>query len=246
MNFYSVIIGSELLNGRRVDSHFQKINQKIVSNGYHHKGSFVIEDKPEFITEIFNFIKQDPDAVMFSFGGIGATPDDYTRECAANAFSSGEMEFHEDAKSIILDKFGKDAYPYRINMANLPIGAKLLANPITNVPGFYLEDRYFFLPGFPNMAHPMVDEAFEKLFPKQKSAQRVSFVVYDSENSIIELMEQLPSDIGASSLPKIEGEKRSTILSISHIDSEYVTKNIELIENYFTHYSIEYKRVEEL
>ena len=245
MNFYSVIIGSELLNGRRVDSHFKTFNTKLIERGYKHLASFVIEDKPEFIINIFNFIKNDPKAIMFCFGGIGATPDDFTRECASKAFTDGQMEQNSEAFKLIVEKFGDDAYPYRVNMAKLPMGAKLLSNPVTKIPGFYLQERYFFVPGFPSMAYPMIDEALGLYFPKLEQTKRVSFLIFDTENSIIELMEKLPAELEASSLPRIEGVKRSTVLSISHNDFEFIEQYSNQIIKYLNAYSIEFESLSE-
>ena len=165
-NFYSVIIGTELLNGRRKDAHFAFLNQQLLSRGWEQKASFVINDNTNLMENIFNLIKSDPNSVMFCFGGIGATPDDYTRVVAGKVFRDGKMEFHEEAKNRILNQFGNEAYPHRINMAYLPINAKLLKNVVNNVAGFYLEDRFFFTPGFPSMSQAMVVEALDKLYPK--------------------------------------------------------------------------------
>ena len=88
VNFYSVIIGTELLNGRRVDAHFPFLNEQLLKRGWEHKASFVIEDDPKLMFDIFNLIKADENSVMFCFGGIGATPDDYTRQTAAKAFTT--------------------------------------------------------------------------------------------------------------------------------------------------------------
>jgi len=164
-NFYSVIIGSELLNGRRQDSHFEFFNRELLKRGWVQKANFVIKDDPQFMEDVFNLIKADKNSVMFCFGGIGSTPDDYTREVAGKVFSDG-MSYHDEAKKIILEKMGDKAYPHRIKMAYLPNGSKLLPNPINKMPGFFLEDRYFFTPGFPNMAHPMVSWAMDKFFKK--------------------------------------------------------------------------------
>ena len=65
MNFYSVIIGTELLNGRRLDAHFAFLNKELLKRGWEHKASFIIDDEPPFIEDIFNLIKKDPKAVMF-------------------------------------------------------------------------------------------------------------------------------------------------------------------------------------
>ena len=121
VNFYSVIIGTELLNGRRKDAHFAFLNQQLLSRGWEQKASFVINDNTNLMENIFNLIKSDPNSVMFCFGGIGATPDDYTREVAGKVFTSGAMEFHEEAKTRIINQFADEAYPHRINMAYLPI-----------------------------------------------------------------------------------------------------------------------------
>ncbi|MFY4783766.1 competence/damage-inducible protein A, partial [Aliarcobacter butzleri] len=69
------------------------------------------------------------------------------------------MEFHEEAITNIIHQFKDDAYPHRINMAYLPIDAKLLKNVVNNVSGFDLEDRFIFTPGFPSMSQAMVIEA---------------------------------------------------------------------------------------
>src|SRR5690606_5849628 len=102
--------------------------------------------------------------VMFCFGGIGATPDDYTRKVAAEAFTQGKMSYHEEAKSRIIKQFKEEAYPYRIEMSHLPVGAKLLDNVVNNVAGFYLENRYFFTPGFPSMSQAMVLQALNSYY----------------------------------------------------------------------------------
>ena len=77
-NFYSVIIGTELLNGRRNDAHFSFINTELIKRGWEQKANFVIEDKPSFIEDVFSLIYKDKNSVLFCFGGIGSTPDDYT------------------------------------------------------------------------------------------------------------------------------------------------------------------------
>ena len=215
MNFYSVIIGTELLNGRRKDAHFAFLNEQLLKRGWTHKGSFVIKDEPEFIENTFKLIQSDPKSVMFSFGGIGATPDDHTRKCAANVFTSSNMEANEDAKKAILDKFGEDSYPHRINMSTLPLNASLLKNVVTNVPGFYLENRFFFVPGFPSMAQSMIVEALDKHYMKNDVEEfRLTLSAYVSENNLVDTMKETSSDVDMSSLPIINGDKRYTVISI--------------------------------
>jgi len=240
MNFYSVIIGTELLNGRRTDAHFSFLNNELLKRGWEQKASFVIKDEPPFIEDIFNLIKNDPDAVLFSFGGIGATPDDYTRKAAANVFTNGDMETNEKAKKLILDKFGDDAYPHRINMSTLPLNAGLLKNVVTNVPGFYLEQKYFFVPGFPSMAQSMIVEALDKFYPQNKQKYRSTLRALCSENLLVDTMKLMPQDLDFSSLPQIDGDKRATVISISSYNKDEVEQYFNIFLDYLIKNSIEY------
>ena len=232
MNFYSVIIGTELLNGRRSDAHFSFLNSELLKRGWEQKANFVIKDEPPFIEAVFNLVKSDPNAVLFSFGGIGATPDDYTREAAANVFTKGKMEIKEGASKAIIEKFGDEAYPYRINMANLPLNAGLLKNVVTNVPGFSLEDRFFFVPGFPSMAQSMIIEALDRYYPSNKQKIRYSLKALCSENDLIETMKQIPVSVEMSSLPQIDGDNRAVVISISSSDEIEAKKYFKIFTDF--------------
>lgn len=238
-NFYSVIIGTELLNGRRKDAHFSFLNAQLLSRGWEHKASFVITDDTQMMLNIFNLIKNDPNSVMFCFGGIGATPDDFTRVVTAKVFTSESMEFHEEAKNRIINQFGDEAYPHRINMAYLPINAKLLKNVVNNVAGFYLEDRFFFTPGFPSMSQAMVVEALDKIYPKSDIQKyRLVMTINASENDLIDTMKKIPPHIELSSLPKIIGDKRKVVISLAGDDKNEVERYFKL----FVHYCEEFRK----
>ncbi len=235
VNFYSVIIGTELLNGRRKDAHFAFLNEQLLKRGWVHKASFVIEDDTRLMENIYKLIKEDENSVMFSYGGIGATPDDYTREVAAKVFTAGKMEFHEESKKLIINQFGEEAYPHRVNMAYLPINAKLLKNVVNNVPGFYLEDRFFFTPGFPSMSQAMVVEALDKHYEKNSLQKyRKSLTAYCGENDLIDIMKTVPSEVELSSLPKMLDEKRMVVISLNGVDenlvNEYFSKFVDFLE----------------
>ena len=221
-HFYSVIIGTELLNGRRVDKHFAFINQELRDRGLLHAGSFVIQDSPALIQNCFNMILQDPKSVMFCFGGIGATPDDLTRAIASDVFTGQPLTMHPKAKELIEKQFREEAYPHRISMAMLPPEAKLLHNVINQVPGFQLFDRFFFTPGFPSMSWPMIKEALDTFFPQQAKLFSDSFIVESSENDLIEIMEALPKELSFSSLPHMEGEKRRVEIYLAHANETFL------------------------
>jgi molybdopterin-biosynthesis enzyme MoeA-like protein len=222
VNFYTCIIGTELLNGRRSDAHFAFVNQELLRRGWSHKSSFIIDDDPDHIARVFSLVKSDPHSVMFCFGGIGSTPDDYTREVAAKVFTRGKMRVHPDALALIVERFGDEAYPYRVKMANLPSGASLLPNPVNNVPGFSVEDRFFFVPGFPQMAHPMITYALENFYKEGMGVCRMTLTAYVSENDLIPLMEEVNDTVSLSSLPFMAGELRRTVISLSSTNSDEV------------------------
>jgi len=156
VHFYAVIIGTEILNDRRKDKHFDFIKNELAKYGHELFSCFIIKDDKELMKQVYRLIKNDPESVMFSFGGIGSTPDDLTREISAEIFTSKPLQTNEKFKQDIIDRFADEAYPHRINMANLPVNAKLIYNPVNNMSAYSLEDKFFFVPGFPSMSHPML------------------------------------------------------------------------------------------
>ncbi|ADN09247.1 competence/damage-inducible protein A [Sulfurimonas autotrophica] len=238
MNFYAVIIGTEILNGRRVDKHFEFLKNELAKYGHEIFGSFVIKDDTELMKRTYTMIKEDKSAVMFSFGGIGSTPDDLTREVASVVFRNSKPATHEKFKHDIIEKFGDEAFPHRIHMADLPPNAKLLHNPVNNMSGFSLDDRFFFMPGFPSMSHPMVSEIIKKYFNKSKQKYRYTLKAKTSENTLIGLMQQLPKSVELSSLPIFIDKKPNIELSLSGTNNEEVKKYFNMFQEELTHKNI--------
>ncbi|WP_294953139.1 molybdopterin-binding protein [Sulfurovum sp.] len=216
-NFFTLIIGTEILNRRRQDKHFDFVTKALAEKGAKLTGSFIIEDDPALIIQTIKFIASQPNPVLFAFGGIGSTPDDYTRKCAAVALKDGKLYVQAQAKKIIEEKLGEEAYPYPIKMAELPKGAQLLDNPVNKMPAFSLDERYFFMPGFPEMSHPMVKEILKKLLREPRTYYRYTLTALCKENELIEVMEQMPKEVEFSSLPKCYSDGwRVTISVASH------------------------------
>ncbi|WP_310441463.1 competence/damage-inducible protein A [Sulfurimonas sp.] len=243
MNFYGCIIGSEILNGRREDKHFEFLKNELQKYGHELFASFIIKDDENLIKKIYKLIKDDEDGVMFSFGGIGATPDDLTRAIAAEIFTSKPLERHKIFEQDIIDRFGSDAYPHRIHMSDLPQNSKLLFNPINNMSGFSLEDRYFFTPGFPQMSHPMISAVIEKLFSNSVQKYRLTLLAQTSENTLINIMEQVPPDIELSSLPMLNDGKASVEISLQSTDKLNVEKYFKLFTDYLDASNITYNLI---
>lgn len=240
-HFYAVIIGSEILNGRREDKHFLYIRDALLRRGYTLFSSFTIKDNPLLIHNTFAMIKNDSDAVMFSFGGIGSTPDDLTRQSAADVFSDGILVPHEQFTRDITERFGDAAYPHRIHMAHLPKNSLLLHNVVNNMSGFYLEDRYFFMPGFPEMSHPMVEEALTKFYPKATKTYRRTLIAQTSENTLIDVMEKMDARVDFSSLPMINGGNPIVEISVAAEEEQLCEYSFHLFEEALKAKSISYE-----
>ena len=173
--FGLTVIGDEVLNGSRSDDHFSHFKALLTAIGHDLAWFRVLPDDPRVLTDELRFSMSRDDPV-FVCGGIGATPDDHTRACAASA-AGVSLVCHPRAKDLIEGRFGSDAYPYRILMADLPRGCTLIPNPFNQIPGFEVGNHYF-LPGFPEMAWPMAEWVLSRGFravvePRCERAVRV-------------------------------------------------------------------------
>lgn len=240
MNFYALIIGTEILNARREDKHFTFLRDELAKYGHELFASFIVKDDVELIKKSFEFIKDDKNSVLFSFGGIGSTPDDLTREISAEVFTSKQLVRHKEFEQDIIDKFKDEAYPYRIHMSDLPLNADLLKNPVNNMSGYSLENRFFFVPGFPQMAHPMLKNVIKTLFPLSKEKFRYTLLANTSENTLISLMKTVPNDVELSSLPIFKDKKASVELSLSGYEKSKVEHYFNLFCKELDNKNIEY------
>lgn len=239
---YSVVIGTEILNGRRIDKHFPFLINALKTKNRTLSGNIVIADDPKQMEKVFNYVKNE-NAYLFCFGGIGATPDDYTRAVAAKVFTNKALVPHHDAVALICNHFGKDATSERLRMAELPIKSTLLHNPINNIPGFALEDKYFFMPGFPQMSHPMALEAINLFISSSKEKLNTWLVfVYSPESVLIPLMESLPSEINLSSLPHLSRSSKPYVeIELSSNNLEKLKEAVYFFENDLNKLNIAYK-----
>jgi molybdopterin-biosynthesis enzyme MoeA-like protein len=189
IGFGLIVIGDEVLNGTRSDKHLPAFKAMVARRGHQLAWYWMLPDEPRVLIRQLTLSMAGADPV-FCCGGIGATPDDYTRACAAAAAGVGLVR-HPQAKSLIEDRFGADAYPHRILMADLPQGCSLIPNPVNRIPGFGLGGHWF-LPGFPQMAEPMAEWVLEQHYghaaPPAERAFRVRGV---SESRLIPLMRRL-------------------------------------------------------
>ncbi len=212
-SFGIYIIGDEILSGKRQDAHLSKVISLLSARGLHLSWAHFMGDIPAQITSHLKASMARGD-VVFSFGGIGATPDDHTRQCAAAA-AGVPIVRHAEAVANIEAQYGETAYPKRVLMADFPQGCDLIPNPINRVAGFSLHQHYF-VPGFPEMAHPMVEWVLETyyshLFHAEDYQEQSILVTEAGESDMIDLMNQMLSQyptLKLFSLPRAN-QRRTT------------------------------------
>jgi molybdopterin-biosynthesis enzyme MoeA-like protein len=225
-----IIVGDEILSGKRQDKHLSKVIELLSARGMALDWAEYVGDSPERITatlkRAFERISSSGD-IVFSTGGIGATPDDHARQCAAKALGV-ELQLHPQAEALIRERmqdlakeqgtvYMADAPDniHRLNMGMFPAGAQLIPNPYNKIPGFTcasaVSGAVHFVPGFPVMAWPMVEWVLDTLYPHlhRKSAYvEKSVIVFGAmEAALTPLMQRLEASyagIKVFSLPSVD------------------------------------------
>ena len=228
-NFGLVIVGDEILSGKRADKHLPKTIELLGARGLQLGYADYVGDDPARITatlaRAFAAARTSGD-VVFSCGGIGATPDDHTRQCAAKALGV-ELALHPEAKRLIMERMqdvakeqgllyepDREDNIHRLNMGVFPVGAQIIPNPYNKIPGFSCqagEGSVHFVPGFPVMAWPMMEWVLDQRYPHlhQKSAYiEKSVIVFGSmEATLTPLMlaiEAAHEGVKVFSLPSVD------------------------------------------
>ena len=216
--FGAYIIGDEILSGKRQDKHLAKAIEILNARGLELSWAHYLGDEPQRITAEFgrSFATSD---IVFSFGGIGATPDDHTRQCAAAALGV-PLQAHPEAVKELVARFGEAAYPRRVLMAEFPAGSDIIPNPYNRIAAFSV-GRHHFLPGFPEMAWPMMEWVLETryahLFHQTPSAEEIIIVKNAGESDLFDIMNRIVADypeLKLSSLPQFVEFGRLIELSV--------------------------------
>ncbi|MDZ7811538.1 MAG: molybdopterin-binding protein [Arhodomonas sp.] len=207
--FGLIVIGDELLSGKRQDKHFPKLVTLLHARGLELSWVRFIGDDPALIQRTLGETFASGDIVI-SCGGIGATPDDRTRECAAAALGV-PLARHPDGVAELEARFGRPVKPdQRLRLVDFPQGSTIIPNPVNRVPGFAIREHYF-VPGFPNMAWPMMEWVLDVRYPQlhapgSRVEQAIS-VDGAKESDVIPLMERFVKghpELRLSCLPSTE------------------------------------------
>ena len=231
MTFGLIIIGDEILSGKRSDKHFSKVVELLSARGLQLGWAEVIGDDPARITATLRRTMATSD-IVFCCGGIGATPDDHTRQCAAAALGVA-LELHPEAKILIqqritqtLQEAGKPVdlttpdHMHRLKMGEFPKGAAIIPNSFNLIPGFSANHHYF-VPGFPVMDEPMItwvlDTHYSHLFHQHEFEEKSVLVFEIAESTLTPMMEQLEIDF-----PLIK------VFSLPSVGNHQIRRHIEL------------------
>ncbi len=221
MNFGLIIIGDEILSGKRADKHLPKVIELLAARGLHLAWARYVGDDPQRITADLKHAFGSGD-VVFSCGGIGATPDDHTRQCAAAALGL-PLALHSQARDLIHERMRDTAAEqgtvfepdrpdnlHRLNMGVFPEGAQIIPNPYNKIAGFSV-GQVFFVPGFPVMAWPMIEWVLDQRFAHlhgQSTQQERSVIVFGAmEAALTPLMESIEArcaGVKVFSLPSVD------------------------------------------
>ncbi|MDO8319062.1 molybdopterin-binding protein [Rhodoferax sp.] len=220
-HFGMIIIGDEILSGKRSDKHLPKVIELLKARGLTLAYAEYVGDEPERITAALRRAFASGD-VVFSTGGIGATPDDHTRQCAARALGL-DLALHPQAKALIEQRMqdvaleqgktydsGQADNLHRLNMGVFPQGAEIIPNPYNKIPGFSCGSVHF-VPGFPVMAWPMIewvlDTHYPAFFAKDRWLEHSVIVFGAMEATLTPLMEAIERDfvgVKVFSLPSVD------------------------------------------
>lgn len=155
-----LIIGDEVLSGRTQDTNLNTIARFLAALGIDLMEARTVGDRKAQIVESLNALRAGHDYV-FTTGGIGPTHDDITADAVATALGVALPE-HPDAVALLARRYGDDFNAARRRMARIPQGGTLIANPVTDAPGFQI-GNVFVLAGVPKIMTAMLEDVAPRL-----------------------------------------------------------------------------------
>lgn len=144
------ILGDEILSGKRQDRHFEQVKSILGARGLALSWvQYLGDDRARCVRALKDsFASGD---IVFSCGGIGSTPDDHTRQAAAEALGQ-TLVLHPQAEALIRERaqdMGQPATPERLRMGEFPETAQILPIRTTRFPASLFASIILF-PGFPS------------------------------------------------------------------------------------------------
>ncbi len=176
-----IVIGNEILSGRTQDANLAYLGARLNDIGVRLMEARVIPDIEEVIVETVNQARR-RFSYVFTTGGIGPTHDDITAASIAKAFGVPLVQ-NPEARAILEAYYpAGELNEARLRMANTPEGATLIENPVSNAPGFQM-DNVFVMAGIPAIAQAMFEGLAHRLVGGKPLLSR-SVTVYLPESKL--------------------------------------------------------------
>ena len=218
------VIGDEILSGRTKDKNIGWIAEQLTAIGIQLSEARVIADEKEtiirHITELSN-----ANNYVFTSGGIGPTHDDITTESVAAAFgvrversqeAIRRLEQHYKGTEIVLNEVRK-------KMADIPVGATLIDNPVSAAPGFQLKNVYV-MAGVPSIMQSM----FEGLSAGLQGGTiptRLTVQCSTGEGNVAHILEEISDQyetVSVGSYPWFKPGQFGTAVVLTGLDKKFV------------------------
>jgi molybdopterin-biosynthesis enzyme MoeA-like protein len=246
MGIGALIIGDEIIRGKRQDKHFEKLRAILAARGLYLDWVLYMGDNRARLIEALRRSLATDD-IVFSFGGIGSTPDDHTRH-AAGAAAGVALAVHPEAEALIrerLKSLDREVTPAMLQMGAFPVGSRIIPNPFNGIPGFSYADHHF-VPGFPEMSWPMVEWVLDTYYRDRFHAEpeaEAAIIVWDGiEGLMVDLMERIERDypgltvfslpsVGTETKPRhvelgVRGKPESVPLAMAEIEADIARRGL--------------------
>ncbi|HCU06140.1 MAG TPA: competence/damage-inducible protein A [Holosporales bacterium] len=214
-----LIIGDEILSGRTQDTNTAYITNTLAEKGIDILEVRIIKDDEAAIIFAVNELRSKY-TYLFTTGGIGGTHDDITTPSIAKALNLPLVE-NTKARKIIEDRYGMPLNAHFISMTLMPKGAHLIANSLSKVPSFYIDNVYV-LAGMPSVMKVMLDD----IIPKLQSGEKIYSNTLTSgalEGMISEDLSTIQSaftNVSIGSYPFYDDTKKGTTLVLRSRDTK--------------------------
>jgi len=222
-----LVIGNEILSGKTQDANIQFLGFELAKLGIRLEEARVVRDVPAAIVAHLNECRA-KFSYVFTTGGIGPTHDDITAECVALAFG---VDLVLDADAVErLKRGGRPLNEARLKMARVPRGSELVDNPISNAPGFRMQNVFVFA-GIPSIARAMFASAIPMLargMPIHSSAVDVYLREGDFAEAL-DSIQKMYAEVEIGSYPFNRDGRLGATLVVRGTDKPLIARVIEEI-----------------
>lgn len=239
-----IVVGDEILSGRRSDKHLDSVIELLAKRDLRLSWCQILADDLPQLTRAYRAVLESG-SIAFSCGGIGGTPDDLTRQAVADA-SHRALLPHPEGVEILKRVFGAELSPERQRMVEFPTGARLIPNPINQVPGFSI-DHLHCVPGFPKMAKPMIEWVLENEYADIEGIHQFERTIRINdarESDLIPLMESILASypqVKIFCLPTLKKAARWVDLGVKGGDIAQVESAFEALKQGMQAFDLEWR-----